>query len=153
MAEKFCLKWNDFQTNINNSFRKLRCADDFYDVTLVSDDQKQVSAHKVVLSTSSEYFKNILKSNKHSHPLLCLNGVNSKDLNNILDYMYNGEIQVYQENLDPFLQIAQRFQLEGLIQNEEMNKFALLWGEAQLCLPYVCLEENIAYSYPNVTYS
>ena len=76
MAEKFCLKWNDFQTNINNSFRKLRCADDFYDVTLVSDDQKQVSAHKVVLSTSSEYFKNILKSNKHSHPLLCLNGVN-----------------------------------------------------------------------------
>ena len=121
MAEKFCLKWNDFQTNINNSFRKLRCADDFYDVTLVSDDQKQVSAHKVVLSASSEYFKNILKSNKHSHPLLCLNGVNSKDLNNILDYMYNGEIQVYQENLDPFLQIAQRFQLEGLIQNEEMK--------------------------------
>ena len=121
MAEKFCLKWNDFQTNITNSFRKLRTAEDFYDVTLVSDDQQQVSAHKVVLSASSEYFSNILKSNKHSHPLLCLSGVNSKDLKDILDYIYNGEIQIYQENLDSFLNIAQRFKLEGLIQQESDN--------------------------------
>ena len=121
MSEKFCLKWNDFQTNITNSFRKLRTAEDFYDVTLVSDDQQQVSAHKVVLSASSEYFSNILKSNKHSHPLLCLSGVNSKDLKDILDYIYNGEIQIYQENLDSFLNIAERFKLEGLIAQESNN--------------------------------
>ena len=121
MAEKFCLKWNDFQANVTSSFRKLRQADDFYDVTLVSDDQKQVSAHKVVLSASSEYFKNILVANKHAHPLLCLSGINSAELNNILDYLYNGEIQIYQENLDNFLRIAQRFKLEGLLQGEEQN--------------------------------
>ena len=33
------------------------------------------------------------------------------------------------------------------------NKFALLLGEAQLCLPYVCLLKQIAYSYPMLTYS
>ena len=119
MAEKFCLKWNDFQTNVSNSFRKLRTSDNFYDVTLVSDDQQQVSAHKVVLSSSSEYFKNILTSNKHSHPMLCLSGVNQEDLKNILDYVYNGEIQIYQDQLDQFLSIAQRFQLEGLMQGKE----------------------------------
>ena len=91
MDEKFSLKWNDFQTNVSNSFRKLRSNDSFYDVTLVSDDQQQVSAHKVVLSASSEYFKNILTSNKHSHPLLCLSGVNKEDMQNILDFIYNGE--------------------------------------------------------------
>ena len=121
MAEKFCLKWNDFQTNVTSSFRKLRNSEDFYDVTLVSDDQKQISAHKIVLSASSEYFKNVLKSNKHTHPLLCLNGVNSNELNNILDYIYNGELQIYQDNLDDFLHIAQRFKLEGLMQNEEVQ--------------------------------
>ena len=47
MSEKFCLKWNDFQTNVSNTFRKLRTSDNFYDVTLVSDDQQQISAHKV----------------------------------------------------------------------------------------------------------
>ena len=43
MSEKFCLKWNDFQTNVTNSFKQLRNSDDFYDVTLVSDDKQQVS--------------------------------------------------------------------------------------------------------------
>ena len=33
----------------------------------------------------------------------------------------------------------------------QLNKLALLWGEAQLCLPYVCLQRKIAYSYPKVT--
>ena len=124
MAEKFCLKWNDFQTNVSNTFRKLRKSDHFYDVTLVSDDQQQVSAHKVVLASSSEYFKNILTSNKHSHPMLCLNGVNAADMKNILDFLYNGELQIYQDHLDNFLDIAQRFQLEGLIQGKEENKDA-----------------------------
>ena len=122
MAEKFCLKWNDFQTNVSTNFRKLRTSDHFYDVTLVSDDQQQVSAHKVVLSSSSEYFKNILMSNKHSHPMLCLSGVNQEDLKNILDYVYNGEIQIYQDQLDQFLNIAQRFQLEGLMQGKEETR-------------------------------
>ena len=122
MAEKFCLKWNDFQTNAANSFRELRSDDDFHDVTLVSDDKHQVSAHKVALSASSAYFKSILKSNKHSHPMLCLPGVNSEDLKNILDYIYNGEIQIFQDQLDQFLNIAQRFQLEGLIQGNEESK-------------------------------
>ena len=119
MAEKFCLKWNDFQTNVSNTFRKLRTSDHFYDVTLVSDDQQQVSAHKVVLSASSEYFSNVLKSNKHSHPMICLAGVNSNEINSILDYIYNGEVQICQENLDKFLDVAQRFHIEGLMQSED----------------------------------
>ena len=124
MDEKFCLKWNDFQSNTSNTFKKLRTSDHFFDVTLVSDDQQQVSAHKVVLSSSSEYFKKILTSNKHSHPMLCLTGINSNDLKNILDFIYNGELQIYQDHLDNFLDIAQRFQLEGLIQGKEENKDA-----------------------------
>ena len=73
MAEKFTLKWNDF--GVADSFRKLRNSEEFYDVTLVSDDQQQVSAHKIVLAAASGYFENILKKNKHSHPLLCLDGI------------------------------------------------------------------------------
>ena len=121
MTEKFCLKWNDFQSNVANSFRRLRSEEDFHDVTLVSDDRHTVSAHKIILSASSEYFKAILKSNKHPHPMLCLPGVNSGDLQKILDFIYNGEIQILQDQLDQFLNIAQRFQLEGLTQGEDEN--------------------------------
>ena len=130
MDEKLSLKWNDFLPNVSNTFRKLRTAENFFDVTLVSDDQQQVFAHKVVLASSSEYFKNILTSNKHSHPMLCLSGVNTADLKNMLDFVYNGEIQIDQNNLDNFLEIAQRFQLEGL-QNGTDEDISIYGAEAE----------------------
>ena len=30
----------------------------------------------------------------------------------------------------------------GTVLIKSSNKFALLWGEAQLCLPYVCLRKK-----------
>ena len=121
MSEKFCLKWNDFQSNASKSFGLFRNEEYLHDVTLVSDDQKQVSAHKLVLSACSEYFKNIFKLNSkpNAHPLVCLDGISADDLNNIVDYIYNGEVKIYQENLDRFLSIAQRLKLEGLIGNND----------------------------------
>ena len=47
--EKFHLKWHDFQMNFSNSLKDLRCEDDFYDVTLVGDNNNKVSAKKVIL--------------------------------------------------------------------------------------------------------
>ena len=119
MSEKFCLKWNDFQSNVSNSFSLLRNEDYLHDVTIVTDDNEQTTAHKLVLSASSEYFENIFKKNKHSHPLLCLEGVNSKDIRNIMDYIYNGELQIFQEDLDRFLNVAQRLKIEGLLAGSE----------------------------------
>ena len=118
MSEKFCLKWNDFESNVSKSFGLLRNEEYLHDVTLVCDDNSQVSAHKLVLSACSEYFKTIFKNNNHQKPLICLEGVNANDLRNILDYMYLGETNIFQENLDQFLTIAQRLKVLGLLQNK-----------------------------------
>ena len=79
--EKFSLKWNDFQTNVSSSFSKLRAERDFFDVTLVSDDEVHISSHKLVLSASSDFFKNILRQSSHANPLIFLSGIKSKELN------------------------------------------------------------------------
>ena len=113
--EKFCLKWNDFQVNVSNSFSTLRKENDFYDVSLVSDDDQVVSAHKVVLSASSQFFKSILRKADHAKPMIYLSGVESKELSCILDYIYEGEVQLYQEDLDKFLDVAQKLKINGLI--------------------------------------
>ena len=115
MAEKFSLKWNDFDTNTTKAFGILRNEDFLQDVTLVGKDNHQVEAHKLVLSACSDYFKTLFKTNKHPHPLLCLEGISSSDISNILDYIYNGEVKIFQDDLDRFLTVAQRFQLEGLM--------------------------------------
>ena len=51
--------------------------------------------------------------------MLCLDGVNANDLQNVLDYVYDGEVKVKQENLDRFLNIAQKLKLEGLINGDQ----------------------------------
>ena len=119
MSEKFCLKWNDFESNVSKSFGLLKNEDYLHDVTLVCDDNNQVSAHKLVLSACSEFFKTVFKNNKHQNPLICLEGISYKELQDILDYMYNGETNIFQEGLDRFLTVAQRFKILGLLRNEE----------------------------------
>merc|ERR1712221_23163 len=119
MGEKFSLKWNDFQTTVSNSFKVLKQEHDFFDVTLVADDQKQIQSHKVVLSACSSFFKTILQNNFHSHPLIYLSGINSTNLQFIFDYVYEGEVQLFQEQLDSFLEAAQKLQIAGLLSNQK----------------------------------
>ena len=116
MSEKFSLKWNDFGTNVSKSFGQLRSDDYLNDVTLVGDDHTQLSAHRLVLSACSEYFREIFTRNKHANTLLCLEGLSKQDIGNVLDYMYNGEVHIFQEELDRFLTIAQRLKLGGLLE-------------------------------------
>ena len=122
MTEKFNLKWNDFQCNVSRTFSLLRSEEEFFDVSLVSKDQKMMSAHKLVLSASSPYFKHILTKTKHSNPLLCIDGVSSGELQFVLDYIYNGEVQIHQQHLERFLEVAQRLKLEGLTGNDDGEK-------------------------------
>ena len=122
MMDKFCLKWNDFQSNVSKTFSTLRKEQDFLDITLLSDDGEAVSAHKVVLSASSEFFKGVLRKADHSKPMIYLNGVEYKVLKHILDYIYEGEVQLYQEDLDSFLDVAEKLKINGLIEGQEKKE-------------------------------
>ena len=115
MTEKLCLQWNDFKANTVSAFARLREDNDFSDVTLVCEDGQQVEAHKVILAASSPVFESLLKKNKHPHPLIYMRGMQSKDLLAIVDFLYRGEANVYQESLDGFLAVAEELQLEGLV--------------------------------------
>ena len=113
-SEKFCLKWNDFQENIADSFHGLREDLAFSDVTLVCQDDKHIEAHRVILSACSPFFSSLLKRNKHSHPMIYMRGLKSKNLVAIVDFIYHGEANIYQEDLDDFLALAEELQLKGL---------------------------------------
>ena len=126
--EKLCLKWNDFQENAISAFGTLREDREFADVTLACEDGQQVEAHKVILASSSPFFLNLLRRNKHPHPLIYMRGLKSEDLVAMIDFLYFGEANVYQENLDSFLAVAEELQLKGLMGSgaeeevEENNK-------------------------------
>ena len=119
MSEKLCLQWNDLQGNLNTAFGKLKSDHEFSDVTLACEDGQQFEAHKVILISSSPIFHNLLRRNKHTHPLIYMRGIKSEDMSAILDFLYCGEANIFQENLDPFLPLAKELKLKGLMGQEE----------------------------------
>ena len=117
MSEKFCLKWNDFESNFSSAIKTIREESEFCDITLASDTD-QVSAHKVILSASSPFFKTVLRRNNHQHPLIYLRGVAFSDLEAVINFIYHGEVSVAQEDLNSFLQLAEDLQIKGLHQDQ-----------------------------------
>ena len=115
MSENLCLQWNDFHENVKVAFQNLRSDKHFTDVTLACEDGQQVEAHKVVLASSSPFFQNLLEKNKHPHPLIYMKGLKFENVSTILDFLYSGQANVYEENLDSFLAIAEDLQLKGLM--------------------------------------
>ena len=113
-SEKFSLKWNDFQENVSFSFASLRADNALSDVTLVCEDGQQLKSHKVIMAACSPFFKEIFNQNKHAHPLIFMRGIKHQDLEAVMDFLYYGEANVYQENLDNFLIISQELKLKGL---------------------------------------
>jgi len=120
--EKLCLKWNDFQENVISAFRTIREDKEFVDVTLVCEDGQQVEAHKIILTSSSPFFLNLLRKNKHPHPLIYMRGMKSEDLIALMDFLYFGETNVYQERIDTFLAVAEELQLKGLMGSPAQNE-------------------------------
>ena len=116
-SDKFCLRWNDFESNISVAFREIREEKDFFDCTL-SCGSRQIQAHKLILSACSPFFRSILKMNPHQHPLLYLKGVDFPNLQSVLNFMYHGEVNVAQEELNSFLTVAEDLQVKGLTQNK-----------------------------------
>ena len=114
MSEELCLQWNDFRENVDSAFKSLRHDKEFTDVTLACEDGHQMEAHKVILAASSPFFEKILHKSRHSNPLIYLKGFQSKDFASIMDFLYFGEANVFQEDLDSFLAIAEEIQLKGL---------------------------------------
>ena len=113
-SDKFCLKWTEFQNNMISSYHELRQDPDFSDVTLVCEDDHSIEAHRIILMACSPFFSNVLKKTNHSHPMIYMRRIKSKDLVAILDFIYLGEANIFKEDLDGFLALAEELQLKGL---------------------------------------
>jgi len=116
-GQKFCLTWKDYNNVFNKEFDSSRKAGDFFDVTLACEDH-EISAHKLVLSASSDFFKALLRRHKHDHPLIYLKGVKFHDLQAILDFIYTGETEVSEANLETLLAIGGELRIKGLTEGQ-----------------------------------
>ena len=113
-SESYELSWKEFEQCASQSFKDHYNLDEYADVTLACDDDKQIKSHKMILSACSPFFQKILRNNPHQHPLIYLKGIKHNSLRSLLRFMYLGETKVSEEDLKPFLEAADELKVKGL---------------------------------------
>jgi len=118
--ENFCLRLNEFERYATTAWREFKIEEYLCDVTLACED-KSIKAHRLVISSFSPVLKNILKLNQNPHPLIYLRRVRYIDLQNLLNFMYQGEVNVAEEDLARFLEVSEDLNIKGLSERNMGN--------------------------------
>lgn len=111
--QQYCLKWNSFHSNMSDVFQNMLIHENLVDCT-VACDGASIKAHKMVLAACSPYFQNLFISNPCKHPIIILKDVKFCDLKSIIDFIYRGEVNVPQNQLNTLLKTAETLKIKGL---------------------------------------
>ena len=115
--KSYCITWKDFLSHVGGTFKTVLEDGHFTDVTLVSDDQTQIQAHKLILSAGSKVLRNILMNNQNQQPLIYLKGIKEEELCSILQFMYLGEASIKQDRINMFMENAKDLEVVDLIRD------------------------------------
>ncbi|XP_056633900.1 myb-like protein X [Diorhabda sublineata] len=119
--EEVCLKWNSHHSNMQHTFPNLLLREQYVDATLVADGQT-LKCHRVILSSCSPYFEEVLASiSPYQHPVLFMKDIPFWILKCLCDFMYSGEVHILQNKLEELLAVAEMLKIKGLAGQRDMN--------------------------------
>ena len=106
---KYLFAQRNFDSRKVNSYNHILLDTEFTDVTLATNDDKQVDAHRIILSSESLFFKRIFKMNARRDILIYLPNINHEELQILLEYIYLGQTEIGEGNLIKFLTIGKHW--------------------------------------------
>ena len=98
--------------------KELMMNEDFSDITLVTEDKEQIKANINILSACSPVFKDILKKDNNSSPIMYLRGIQYSEMESIMQFIYLGEATFCEERTDEFLAVAKSLEIKMLCNAE-----------------------------------
>ena len=113
MSEKFNVAWQSFMSHGKDMLRQIMETQKYSDVTLVTDDQQQFNTHKFILSACSSVFKDIFDKTP-ANSTIYLRGIQHKELEAILQFVYLGKATIYQERLKIFLNVTKDLNIKEI---------------------------------------
>lgn len=111
--EKYSLKWNSHNSIITNNVLEHLTGEELCDVTL-SCGGKFIKAHKLILSASSKYFKELFQVHKDRNPIIILANVQFEFIQCIVDYIYKGEMKLKSTEIEDILKLGNDLKIKGL---------------------------------------
>lgn len=112
------LKWENHKKTFVEVLSNIRQKESYCDATIACDN-RFYNVHKLVLSTCSEYLREMFDnvksfSSNNLYPVIVLQNVKFKYLEALLDYMYQGEVNVLQSDLPGLIKTAECLRIRGL---------------------------------------
>ena len=133
------LSFRNLNSNLEESFSYAQ----YSDVTLVSDELTPFHAHKIVLSSCSDVFKNLFIENADSQPLIYLRDVRGQDLQSIMQFIYLGQTKISKMQSKKFFEAARKLGIKRLI-DADQESTAFLGNDAKKATEKVNPNLNVA---------
>ena len=89
----------------------------FSDVTLITEDNEHIEAHKLVLSSSSPFFEAIFTKQNHHNLLIYLHGISHRTLKCVLEFIYLSQTKLIGSELENFMEVSRQLQIKGISEN------------------------------------
>ena len=124
IMEKYNLTWHTYSDSLSDMLKELYTSLDYADVSIITEDRKELKAHKHILSFCSPVFKDILSITQEKCPVIYLRGIQHSEMESILQFMYLGEASFMQDRMNEFLLVANNLQIKELHKNIEIEDSA-----------------------------
>jgi len=123
------LAWEGHKPHLSAVFTRLQLHSSLVDVSLTCATGQTVRCHKVLLAAASPYFQKLFSESGAKHPVVLLPHVGLSELQDVVEYVYRGEVSISHSRLSSFLSVSRSLQLSGLeqfikkeVKEEEMEE-------------------------------
>ena len=114
MQSKYDLRFDSYPNYVMDIMKEMKETKEFADVTLICEDGKYIKAHKNVLSASSAVIKSILKLDDCPSSKIFLRGISYNELVSLIEFIYLGEVKIYEGKLEDLLKVAESLRIKQL---------------------------------------
>ena len=129
--ESVNLSRDSFETHNSKLLEYLWNYGNFTDITLATNDKKELKVHKAVVSSASKLFQNILNPNSDQTVHVIVDDVEHKYLDMVLKFIYLGWCDVGQEDISEFLATGKALGINDL--KIEHNEEPTIKDEVLFC--------------------
>ena len=109
----FTLRSDDYESEIAFGFQRLRKANALFDMTLVCDGG-EVQCHEALLASLSPHFQEVFMQNSSQKARLDLPGVKFDYVRMMVEFIYEGEVEMPQHEAKAFFAATDLFKVKGL---------------------------------------
>ncbi|KAK7871205.1 hypothetical protein R5R35_001072 [Gryllus longicercus] len=151
-----CVSWNEHANEVAREWKSFLENNSFVDCTIAAEG-KSLKAHRLILSACSPYFHMLFREQNEKHPIVFLRDTPYHTLKSLIDFVYNGKVEIPAGQLEIFLELAVSLQIKGLnksLRNDRrINILDNAAGERPQCLSRVNGDNsgvaNLTTSYEN----